>query len=121
MLVPSSALPRPSPSRGDSLMRTASALALLFLGAVVLTPAGAADPPPNLVLIIADDMAWDDCGAYGHKGIRTPNLDRLARDGMRFDRAFLTCSSCSPSRSSLITGRYPHSTGAEQLHWPLPK
>jgi arylsulfatase A-like enzyme len=72
------------------------------------------------VLIIADDMAWDDCGAYGNRKVRTPNIDRLAREGMRFDRAFVTASSCSPSRSSLITGRYPHNTDAEELHWPLP-
>ncbi|HEU5118895.1 MAG TPA: sulfatase, partial [Isosphaeraceae bacterium] len=75
---------------------------------------------PNLVLIIADDMAWDDCGAYGHPRIKTPNIDKLAHQGMRFDRAFLTTSSCSPSRSSIITGRYPHNTDAEELHWPLP-
>ena len=74
---------------------------------------------PNIILIIADDMNWDDCGAYGHPSIRTPNIDRLATEGMRFDRAYLTASSCSPSRSSIITGRYPHNTGAEQLHWPL--
>ncbi len=75
---------------------------------------------PNFILFIADDMAWDDNGAYGHPHIQTPNIDRLAREGMRFDNAFLTCSSCSPSRSSLITGRYPHNTGARQLHQPLP-
>lgn len=75
---------------------------------------------PNVVLIIADDMAWDDCGAYGNRKIRTPHIDRLAREGMRFDRAFVTASSCSPSRSSILTGRYPHNTGAEELHWPLP-
>jgi len=80
--------------------------------------AGAA--PPNFVVIIADDMSWDDCGAYGHPSIRTPNIDRLAEEGMRFDRAFLTISSCSPSRASIITGRYPHRTDAEELHWPLP-
>jgi arylsulfatase A-like enzyme len=77
-------------------------------------------PRPNFVLMIADDMAWDDSGPYGHESIRTPNLNRLAAGGMRFDRAFLTCSSCSPSRASIITGRYPHNTDAEQLHWPLP-
>jgi N-sulfoglucosamine sulfohydrolase len=95
----------------------------LLLCAVLMaaTIHGATVPRPNIVLIIADDMAWEDCGAYGHKTVKTPNLDRMAREGMRFDRAFLTCSSCSPSRSSMITGRYPHSTGAEQLHWPLPK
>ena len=83
---------------------------------------GAALPParPNIVLIIADDLAWDDLGAFGHPTVRTPHLDRLAREGMRFTRAFVTASSCSPSRSSLITGRYPHNTDAEQLHWPLP-
>ena len=76
---------------------------------------------PNVILIIADDMGREDCGAYGHPAIRTPNLDKLAREGMRFDRAFVTASSCSPSRSSLITGRYPHRTGAEELHQPLPR
>ncbi len=97
-----------------------------FLAAVSIvagSPTGgrAAAPKPNIVIILADDMGCDDCGAFGHKTIRTPHLDRLAREGMRFDRAFLTCSSCSPSRSSIITGRYPHATGAEQLHMPLPK
>ncbi len=98
---------------------------LLLAGAVfglLLVPAarGAESHPPNLVLIIADDMAWNDCGAYGHPSIRTPSLDRLAREGMKFDNAFLTISSCSPSRASIITGRYPHNTNAEELHFPLP-
>jgi N-sulfoglucosamine sulfohydrolase len=75
---------------------------------------------PNIILIIADDMAWDDCGAYGHPSVRTPHLDRLASEGIRFTSAFVTISSCSPSRASIITGRYPHHTGAEQLHWPVP-
>ena len=77
--------------------------------------------PPNLVLIIADDMNWNDCGAYGHPAIRTPNIDGLAAEGMLFQYAYLTTNSCSPSRSSLLTGNYPHNTGAEQLHWPLPE
>ena len=75
---------------------------------------------PNIVFIIADDMNWDDCGAYGNPNIRTPNLDRLAEGGMKFTNAFLTTSSCSPSRASLITGMYPHQTDAEQLHWAIP-
>ena len=66
-------------------------------------------------------MSPEDCGPYGNAKVRTPSLDRLAREGGRFDRAFLTCSSCSPSRSSIITGRYPHATGAAELHLPLPK
>ena len=76
---------------------------------------------PNIVLIIADDMAWDDSGIYGNPNVATPNIDRLAKGGMLFRNAYLTASSCSPSRCSIITGRYPHNTGAEELHWPLPK
>lgn len=76
---------------------------------------------PNVVFIIADDLAWDDLSPFGHESIMTPNLQRLADGGMRFDQAFLTTSSCSPTRASLITGRYPHQADAEQLHWPVPK
>ena len=76
---------------------------------------------PNLVLIIADDLGHDDLSPYGHDSIMTPHLQRLANEGMRFDNAFLTTSSCSPSRASIITGRYPHQTDAEELHWPVPK
>lgn len=93
--------------------------ALLFSSCQTAAPTET-DTPPNLILIIADDMAWDDCGAYGHPSIRTPNIDRLAKEGMLFTHAFLTTSSCSPSRASIITGTYPHQTDAEQLHWPLP-
>ncbi len=82
---------------------------------------GNAANQPHLVLIIADDMNWDDCGAYGHPAIRTPNIDRLAAEGLLFQHAYVTTSSCSPSRSSILTGKYPHNTGAEQLHWPLPE
>jgi len=80
----------------------------------------AAEMRPNFIVFIADDMAWNDCGVCGHDKIRTPNIDELARGGMQFHNAFLTISSCSPSRCSLITGRYPHNTGAGQLHLPLP-
>jgi N-sulfoglucosamine sulfohydrolase len=99
-------------------------MTLKLLGLVALLVALAlpvfADEPPNFVIFVADDMAWEDCGAYGHPTIRTPNIDALAKDGMRLDRAYLTCSSCSPSRCSIMTGRYPHSTGAGELHLPLP-
>ncbi len=80
----------------------------------------ASDQRPNIVLIIADDMAWDDCGACGHPNIKTPNIDQLAANGMMFRNAFLTTSSCSPTRASIVTGTYPHQTDAEQLHWEIP-
>ncbi len=92
----------------------------LLLISLSLVSRGNADERPNFIIFVADDMAWEDCGAYGHPTIRTPNIDALATAGMRFDRAYLTCSSCSPSRCSILTGRYPHSTGAGELHLPLP-
>ncbi|MBK96171.1 MAG: hypothetical protein CMJ79_15215 [Planctomycetaceae bacterium] len=76
---------------------------------------------PNFIVIIGDDISWNDYGAYGHPHIRTPHVDQLAKNGMRFDLAFLTTSSCSPSRCSIMTGRYPHATGAGELHQPLPE
>lgn len=82
--------------------------------------AGSADQRPNMVFIIADDMSVDDFGAYGNPAIQTPNIDSLATAGMRFDNAYLTTSSCSPTRCSIITGRYPHNTGAPELHAILP-
>ena len=91
---------------------------ILFVLAVSAFPQTSSRP--NVVLIIADDLAWEDSGAYGNPKVGTPNIDRLAREGMKFTRTFVTISSCSPSRASLITGRYPHNTDAEQLHWPLP-
>ncbi|MCL3781152.1 heparan N-sulfatase [Prolixibacteraceae bacterium JC049] len=76
---------------------------------------------PNIVILIADDISRDDFGCYGHPVIKTPNIDRLSKGGIKFTNAFLTASSCSPSRSSIITGRYPHNTGACELHAPLAK
>lgn len=76
---------------------------------------------PNLVVFIADDVSWNDYGCYGNASARTPNIDRIATVGRKFNQAFLTASSCSPSRCSIITGRYPHNNGkAAELHLPLP-
>ena len=73
---------------------------------------------PNVVLIIGDDIS-PDFSCYGGQ-VSTPNIDALAAGGMRFDNAYVTASSCSPSRNSMITGLYPHQTGAPELHMPLP-
>lgn len=76
---------------------------------------------PNLILIIADDVSASDLGCYGNPDVRTPNLDRLAGAGMRWSQAYLTTSQCSPTRASVISGRYPHNTGAPELHLPMPE
>lgn len=75
---------------------------------------------PNFLVFIADDQGFGDLSCYEHPTLKTPHIDRLAREGMQFERAFLTISSCSPTRCSFLTGRYPHNTGAEDLHEPLP-
>lgn len=67
--------------------------------------------PPNIVFIVVDDMRWDEMRAAGHPVIETPNMDRLAREGMRFLNAFATTPLCSPSRASLLTGQYARTHG----------
>jgi len=81
-------------------------------------PFPALDPfpaPQGILLITADDLGWKDLGCYGNDEIRTPNIDRLAAEGVRFDNAFVTASSCSSSRASLLTGQYPHTHGVDGL------
>lgn len=83
------------------------------------TSAKASDDRPNFLVFIADDVSWNDFGCYGNGAARTPHIDRLAKNGLKFNNAFLTASSCSPSRASIMTGRYPHNNGdASELHRP---
>lgn len=84
---------------------------------------------PNILFIMTDDQAASAMGAYGNDILTTPNMDRLAREGMRFEYAFVTNSLCAPSRVSYLTGRYSHATGVrknraepfEQLNWNDPE
>jgi N-sulfoglucosamine sulfohydrolase len=62
---------------------------------------------PNILVLIADDAGMD-FGCYGNDGIKTPNIDALAASGLRIDKAFLTGSQCSPSRTAMITGQFAH-------------
>jgi arylsulfatase A-like enzyme len=83
---------------------------LLWLAAISshAGAAHAAGPGPNVVLIIGDDQGWTDYSFMGHPDIRTPNLDRLAREGLTFRRGYVPSSLCSPSLASILTGLYPH-------------
>ena len=73
----------------------------------------AANRPPNVVLILADDLGYADIGAYGSKTIPTPHVDALSNQGVRFTNAYVTAASCSPSRAGLLSGRYQQRFGFE--------
>ncbi|MBZ0255803.1 sulfatase, partial [bacterium] len=94
-------------------------MAFAAMQSAIAQPTGS-DEKPNIIWIIADDVGGRDLACYGHPTIRTPNIDALAKGGLQFTNAFVTISSCSPSRCSVFTGKYPHSTGADNLHDPLP-
>ncbi len=66
---------------------------------------------PNIVVILVDDMRWDEYGEAGHNYLKTPNIDRLAKEGASFVNAFATTPLCSPSRASFLTGQYAHTNG----------
>ena len=86
---------------------------LALLAALLLASPAMADAPakkPNVLLILADDLGVECLTAYGGTSHRTPNIDRLAKDGIRFTRAF-TNPLCSPTRATLLTGRYPFQNG----------
>ena len=83
-------------------------ICLIALGRVNSGLVAAADPPPNVVSILSDDQHWRDYAFMGHPHLRTPHLDRLARESLVFTRGYVTSSLCCPSLASVITGRYPH-------------
>src|SRR5215213_1342307 len=104
------------------VMRSPGSIALAVAGLVAIPAVTEAQSRerPNVLVLVGDDLGWRDLGAYGNKFIHTPNIDRLARSGLKVERAFGTSPQCSPSRISILSGKYPHTTRTEDLHTPLP-
>ena len=86
---------------------------VLFL---IVTSLAANNKPPNVLIVIADDLNKDSVGVYGNKDVKTPNIDLLANEGMRFNLAFTSTAMCAPTRQQMYTGLYPVKSGAYPNH-----
>lgn len=94
----------------------------LLVGALALafgTSIQAASRPPNILFLVCDEFRHDCLGVAGHPVVQTPNFDQLARNGVRFTRAYTASPVCSPSRATLFTGRYPQVHGVKNNNMPF--
>ena len=92
--------------RRSTLKLLAGAAAVTSLDTVLPRFAGAQAPRPNFVVVVIDDLRWDELGFSGHPYLETPNIDRLSRESANFTRAFHTTPLCSPNRACILTGEY---------------
>ncbi|HVJ68477.1 MAG TPA: sulfatase-like hydrolase/transferase, partial [Caulifigura sp.] len=92
---------------------------VVAIGTAMAAAASAA--APNIVLLLSDDHSYPYLSCYGDSNVRTPTLDRLAAEGMKFHRFFTACPQCVPSRAALMTGRSPVATRMTRFSSPLPR
>src|SRR5512140_2503759 len=100
-----------SPTRSNHVMKNSILLLGIISANTVGAVAGGVSSKPNILIILADDLGRGDYSAFGTKDIRTPNIDRLCREGMEFQNFYANSCVCSPSRASLFTGCYPDRVG----------
>ena len=94
----------------------------ILAGGLCVSSASAAETArPNILFVLCDDLRWDAIGCAGHPHVKTPHIDRLAREGVLFENAFCTTSLCSPSRASILSGLYAHSHGVTNNFTEYPK
>ncbi|MDQ3622532.1 MAG: sulfatase [Verrucomicrobiota bacterium] len=96
-------------------------LALFSFAAITLAASGADPSKPNILLLLSDDHSYPFVGCYGNRNVRTPNLDRLAAEGMKFHRFFTAAPQCVPSRAALMTGRSAVAARMTRFSSPLPR
>jgi arylsulfatase A-like enzyme len=101
----------PGNTRRDFLKATAVCAASLAAPKLVSASMRTRRKKPNIIVILADDLGYGDLSSYGAKDMKTPNIDSLVAAGMRFDNFYANCPVCSPTRASLLTGRYPDLAG----------
>ncbi len=90
-------------------------LFVFALGVPFFTAARAGDTgrPPNILVIVADDVGWGEFGFQGRRDVPTPHIDSIAREGVRFTQGYVSCPVCAPTRAGLLTGKYPTRFGFE--------
>ena len=98
----------------------AALTAVFWLAPLATTYAGGAPSRPNVLFILCDDIRWNAMSCAGHATLKTPNIDRIANEGLRFANMFCTTSLCSPSRASILTGVYAHTHGVTNNFTELP-
>ncbi|MEX1041213.1 MAG: sulfatase [Pirellulaceae bacterium] len=91
-------------------MRTLTSFCFLLL-LIVAAPLQAENRPPNFVFLLVDDLGWTDVASFGSSFYETPQIDKLAASGMKFTDAYAACQVCSPTRASILTGKYPQRVG----------
>ena len=97
--------------KGIGLGAAATAMPRAAVSAGKSKPLDKARARPNFIIILVDDMGWTDLTCFGSRYFQTPNIDRLASEGMKFTDAYAACAVCSPTRAAVMTGRYPARTG----------
>ncbi len=101
-------------------MKTFSLLLSICIAILSAADVSATDAKPNILFLLSDDHSYPYLGCYGCADVRTPTLDKLAADGLRFDRMFVCCPQCVPSRAALMTGRSPVAVRMVRFTSPLP-
>ena len=105
-------------NRSFFLIRGLLLVALVSLGACEAEDRTPGVGLPNVVVIFADDQGYADAGVYGAEGFETPNLDRMAAEGVRFTSFYAVNPACTPSRAALLTGMYPERVGLPEVLFP---
>ena len=93
---------------------SATSLLFVFVSGILTQAHGAS--PPNILLILTDDQGFGDVGSHGNPWVQTPNMDRLAAEGVRLTSFYVSWPACTPSRGSLLTGRYPQRNGTYDMY-----